>query len=252
MTNTLARVEQLKARKAERDAAHQGTSGSSGLPSQTTLGSATVWQGEESLISVELSDRYPTIDESHFKAIKENKFKPINVVKLTTDFIMDRSKVKVISVGSDVALEAREEDALSGELKGLPHLIRCFLIYTSILLHFTHESLEKSLRIGILAYVEQLWIFSGTYTFDSIKIYHMAFHTLRVRRGIDDGALWEKTDSNLERRTLKLKQQPDFTAAATNATLKRFNSNSYLGTTHASPSAYVSGQLNQPNLPTCH
>lgn len=251
----LARVEQLKAQKADR-IARQGTPRAltvlGGPSSQTTLGSMA-WQGEESLVSVELSDRYPTIDESHFKAIKENKFKPINVVKLTTDFIMDRSKVKVISVGSDVALEAREEDALSGELKGLPHLIRCFLIYMSILLHFTHESLEKPLRIGMLAYVEQLWIFSGTYTFDSIKIYHMAFHTLRIRRGIDDGALWERIDSNLERRTMRLKQQSaEFTATST---AKRFNPGPYSGTSQASSSAFTPGQFNQPypnGSSTCH
>lgn len=256
LATILAKVEQLKTKKAEREA-RQGTPRALTLlgrqPTQTSLASVA-WQGEESLISIELSDRYPTIDESHFKAIKENKFKPINVVKLTTDFVMDRSKVKVISIGSDVALEARKEDALSGELKGLPHLIRCFLIYMSILLHFTHDSLQKLLRIGMLAYVEQLWIFSGAYTFDSIKIYHMAFHTFRIRQGIDDGALWEQIDSNLERRTMKLKQQIEFTSTSAP---KRFNpSSTHTGMLQASSSTFnAPSQFNQssnPNFPTCH
>lgn len=77
---------------------------------------------------------------------------------MTTDFVMDWSKFDVISVDSDVALEAREEDALSGELNGLPHLIRCFLIYTSILLHTTQQSLREPFRIEMLAYVPNLMI----------------------------------------------------------------------------------------------
>ena len=129
---------------------------------------------------VELFHRYLAIDKVHLKAIKENKFKPINLVKVTTEMTLDRSKVKVLTVGSDVALEAREEDALSAELKGISHLIRCFLIYMGILLHFTHDSLEKRLRIGMLAYVERLWSWSSTYTFDSVRQYHFLFHSLRI------------------------------------------------------------------------
>lgn len=137
---TLARVELLKARRAARIATPQRTTRLAVLggtpPPQTILGPSTMlgssvgtqdlvttWQGKELLISVELSNRYPTIDKLHFKAIKKNKFKLINVVKLTTDFGIDRSKVKVIAVGSNVALKAQKEDALSRELKGLPHLI---------------------------------------------------------------------------------------------------------------------------------
>lgn len=176
LTATLARVAQLKAQKAERNA-QQGTTATAVLPaiegpqSQATMGSsalligepqsqATVGssamvirgpqsqntvvlrQGENSLVSVELFERYPAIDKMHLKAIKKNTFKPINVVKLTTDLVLDRSKVKILAVGSDVALEAREEDAALGELKGLSHLICCFLIYMNILLHFTQNSLE--------------------------------------------------------------------------------------------------------------
>lgn len=163
------------------------------------------------LVSVELFHRYPAIDEVHLKAIKENKFKPINLVKLTTEMTLDRSKVKVLTVGSDVASEARKEDALSAELKGIAHLIRCFLIYTGILLHFTHNSLEKSLCIGMLAYVERLWNWSNTYTFDSIRQYHFLFHSLRIWRGIDDGSLWEQSDSDLKDRTLRVKPQSEYT-----------------------------------------
>ena len=81
LTATLARVEQLKAQKAVRDV-RLGTRTLSvigGPQSQTTSGSASR-QGEISLVSVELFERYPAIDEIHLKAIRENTFKPTNVI----------------------------------------------------------------------------------------------------------------------------------------------------------------------------
>ena len=157
LTATLARVEQLKAQKTEREAWMRQTTllVIGGPQSQPVLGS-TWQQGESSLVSMELFRRYPAIDEVHLNAIKENTFKPINVVKLTTEMVLDRNKVKLLAVGSDVAVETKEEDAVLGELKGLSHLIRCFLIYTNIFVHFTQESLQQSLWIGMWAYVEQL------------------------------------------------------------------------------------------------
>ena len=181
----LARVEQLKAAKAEREA-RQTRQGATAL---TTLGGprSTLSQGKNSLtsvelVSVDLFNRYPAIDKVHFKAIKQNKLEPTNLVKLTTETTLDRNKVKVLTAGVDVALETREEDALLAS-KGAPHLIRCFLFYMSILLHFTHDSLEKSFRIGILAYVKHLWGFSSTCTFDSISQYQFLFLSLRIQRG---------------------------------------------------------------------
>lgn len=163
--------------------------------------------------------------------------------------VLDRNKIKILAVGSDVALEAREEDAALGELKGLSHLICCFLIYMNILLHFTPDALEKLLWIGMLAYVEQLWSFSSSCTFNSVKQYHFLFHSLRIRKSIDDGALWEQGNSNLKRRTLKLKQQSDY------ATSKpRFGLRIHTGQFQALSSAHPTGQPNQPSqfLPTCH
>lgn len=111
-------------------------------------------QGEKSLVSIELFERYLALYEICFKAIKEGTFKPINVIKLTTKMARDRNKVKLLAVRSKVAVKAKEEDALLRELKRLSHLIWCFLIYTNILVHFTPEPLQKSLWIGMLPYVE--------------------------------------------------------------------------------------------------
>ena len=203
LMETLARVKQLETEKARREACRSTTRP---LTTTTTFGELqplTLARSTQNLLlgvssfvsdtlaSTELFDRYPAIDKVHLKAIKENKFKLINLVKLSTEMTLDRSKVKVLTAGSNVALEAREEDALFAELKGLPRLIRCFLIYMSILLHFTHISLKESLRIGMLAYVEHLWGWTGTYKFESIRQYHFLFRSLRIRRGIDDEPPWE-------------------------------------------------------------
>lgn len=139
------------------------------------------------LVSVELFHWYLAINKVHLKAIKENKCKPINLIKLTIEITLDCSKVKVLMVGLDVALKTHKKDAFLAELKGVLHLIHCFLIYIGILLHFTHESLEKKLCIGMLAYVKCLWSWSNIYIFDSIRQYHFLFHFLRIQRGIDNG-----------------------------------------------------------------
>ena len=246
---TLARVEELKARKETRLGTRRPISTTlafrGGMPS-TQEPLSSFWSGEMTpLVAPELSRRYPAIDETHFKAIKENKFRPINVVKLSTDVVLDRSKVKILTVGSDVALEAREEDAIANELKSVSHLIRCFILYMNILLHFTHNALEKPLRIGMLAYAEQLWSFSSSYTFESIRNYHFLFHQLRTKRGLDDGALWAEGDRDLERKLRLKPTQPD-----SNPAFKRSNTGASTGQFRAPTSTANTGH--DPNQQICN
>ena len=122
LTATLATVKQLKAQKAEREA-RQGILTLSVIGGPQSQNGLTSRQGEKFFVSIELFERYPAIDKIHFKAIKENTFKPINVVKLTTKMALDRNKVKILAMGSEVAVDTREEDALLGELKRLSYLI---------------------------------------------------------------------------------------------------------------------------------
>ncbi|MCJ1470058.1 hypothetical protein MMC07_008703 [Pseudocyphellaria aurata] len=119
---TRARLKQLQAQKAEREA-RQGTTTLSVIEGPQSQSGSTLRQGEKTLVSAELFRRYPAIDEMHSRAIKENTFKLINVVKLTTEMALEKNKVKLLAVGSEVAVEAKEEDVLLGELRGLPYLI---------------------------------------------------------------------------------------------------------------------------------
>ena len=136
-------------------------------------------------------------------------FKPINVVKLTTKMVLDRKNIKLLAVGSDMAVEAKEKDAVLRKFKELLHLIHCFLIYINILVYFTQKSLRQFLLIEMLAYVKQLLGFSTASTFESVQQYHF-FHSMRIWQEINDGTLWEQGNNTLEQKTLRPKPQSDF------------------------------------------
>lgn len=262
LTETLTRVKQLQTEKAERKTRWSTTrpiittTTSGELQPLMLVGSLQNLLQDESffvsntLVSVKLFNQYSAIDEVHLKAIKKNKFKPINLVKLTTEMTMDRDKIKVLTIGSEVALEACKKDAASAKLKGLPHLIWCFLIYMSIFLHFTHNSLKESLCISMLVYVEHLWGWTGTYKFDSIRQYYFLFHSLYIQKGIDDGPPWEKINENMKSQMLKVKPaQPEYTSAS-----KQFNTGIYSGQGQTASSSQTPVVLGQSNhfLPMCH
>ena len=71
----------------------------------------------------DLAVQYPAINESLFKAISKNTPAPINILKLSTDYIPDREKMKVLKVSNALAVDALEEDALLSEVKGSSHLL---------------------------------------------------------------------------------------------------------------------------------
>lgn len=97
------------------------------------------------LIFIELFQQYLAINKVHFKIVKENKFKLINLIKLTTKITLNQNKIKVLIIGSNVALKACKKDALLAEVKGFLHFICCFLIYMKIPLYFTFNFLQKLL-----------------------------------------------------------------------------------------------------------
>lgn len=146
----------------------------------------------------DLAVRYPAINESLFKAISENTLAPVNVLKLSTDYTPDREKMKVLKVNSTLAVDTLEEDALLSEVKGSSHLIRCFLLYCTILLHFTPSAIRYDLTIGLHAYINRLLGFTLLYTWDSVKSFHFIFHRARMSEGIADGMGWSQANDHLE------------------------------------------------------
>lgn len=88
------------------------------------------------LLFSNLAIQYPAINESLFKAILENTIAPINILKLSTDYMPKQEKMKVFKVNGTLVVNILEEDALLSEIKGPAHPIQRFLFYYTILLHF--------------------------------------------------------------------------------------------------------------------
>ena len=154
----------------------------------------------------DLAVRYPAINETLFKAISENTLAPVNILKLSTDYTPDREKMKVLKVSNALAVDALEEDALVSEVKGPSHLLRCFLLYSTILLHFTPSAIRYDLTIGLHAYMNRLLGFTMLYTWESVKSFHFMFHRSRMSEGIADGLGWSQANNHLE--SLHLVRKP--------------------------------------------
>lgn len=95
----------------------------------------------------DLAVRFTAINETLFKAVSENTLAPVNILKLSTNYTPDREKMKVLKA----SIDALEEDALVSEVKGLSHLLRYFLLYSTILLHFTPSAIRYDLTIDLHA-----------------------------------------------------------------------------------------------------
>lgn len=131
------------------------------------------------LLFSDLAVQYPAINESLFRAISENTLALLNILKLSRDYTPDREKMKVLKVSNLLAVDALE-DALLSEVKGSSHLLRCFLLYSTILLHFTPLTKQYDLTIGLHAYMNRLLGFTILYTWESVKSFHFMFHRARM------------------------------------------------------------------------
>lgn len=96
--------------------------------------------------------------------------------------------MKVPKVNSTLAVDTLEQDALLSEVKGPAHLLRCFLFYRTILLHFTTSAIPYDLTFGLHAYFDRFLGFTVLYTWDSVESFHVMFHRARMSEGIADGA----------------------------------------------------------------
>lgn len=150
---------------------------------------------------VELSIRYPDISVSFFKAISENALAPTDILQLSTEYTSEREDMIASRIKSTLPhdpLEQEEGEAFSCEFGGSTHLLRCFLRYCAILLHFTPAAMRHQLSIGLFAYQDRFLGHSMIYTWESVRSFHFIFHKLRLLENIADGAAWSRVDANLE------------------------------------------------------
>ena len=87
-------------------------------------------EGEESHL-VPLMREYRSVDIQYIRDIKKNKFKPENIMKLSTSVRRTREAAKSLKIGTNgLEIEAKEEDCTIADAKGIIPLLRAFHVYT--------------------------------------------------------------------------------------------------------------------------
>ena len=155
-----------------------------------------------------LRQRFPAINTDHFRDIWRNTFRPINVVKLGNDFgsIVEPKKQLWNVVGGK--LEKIESDSIPAEIRGLTHLLKYLIVYFQILLKFTPEGNQVVLQAAFADYQLRLINLTTIYTWESIRRYHLIFHSKRIMTGPGDAMGWRTVDRDLENEFLEYKPPP--------------------------------------------
>jgi hypothetical protein len=81
----------------------------------------------------DLHQRYPAIDPVYFRDILENKFKPENVMKLSTSFTPTARRKETLTLGTYTIPTVEQDHASDDYRGGIPSLMQPFEIYGQIL-----------------------------------------------------------------------------------------------------------------------
>ena len=92
-----------------------------------------------------LQIRFPTVDAVHFRGILDNRFRPENLIKLSSAFIQTTRRQKSITLGSLTMIPVREDDGEAAECKGLAAIMEPLGIYFQALLHFCPDEVVREL-----------------------------------------------------------------------------------------------------------
>ena len=155
--------------------------------------------------AISLLVRFPTIHKEHFEDILHNRFKPENILKLSTSFTTIKARVKYIKVGDSIELATHEDDSTAGEAKSITQLLRCFLLYGQIIIHFAPLTVQLELSIALAAYVDRLLGHSMVYTWETLRLFHFHFHRARIAMGVYDPLGWKTPNTDLETNCLMKK-----------------------------------------------
>ncbi|KAI4085946.1 MAG: hypothetical protein L6R37_008455, partial [Teloschistes peruensis] len=83
------------------------------------------------------------------------------------------------------------------ELKDFAQLMRSFEVYGQIICAFTHENNEMAIQQALADYRMRLYKLQETYTFPSIRDYHLAFVQTRIIESEDLPLPWKTPDPEL-------------------------------------------------------
>jgi hypothetical protein len=173
----------------------------------------------------DLHQRYPAIDPTHFRDILENKFKPENVMKLSTSFTPTPRRKETLTLGTYTIPTVEQDHASDDYRGGIPSLMQPFEIYGQILVQFAPLGIRPGLQIALAAYRDLLYSINRTHTFESVKSFHFTFHYKRLSLGRYDPDGWRDPDPNLQMSILRQREDLSSSAATSSNRNKRpFNS----------------------------
>ena len=113
-------------------------------------------KGEESHL-VPLMCEYRSVDIQYIPDIKKNKFKPENIMKLSTSVRRTREAAKSLKIGtSGLKIKAKDEDYTTADAKGIIPLLQAFHVYTQILIYLAAPGNKPKLQLALGKYVEHL------------------------------------------------------------------------------------------------
>ena len=160
-----------------------------------------------------LQNRFPTVDPIHFKDILENRFRPENLIKLSSTFIQGPRRQESITLGP-YTIPTGERDGEATEYRGLTTITQPLGIYFQALLHFCPDGIERELGHALHLYTDLLHTINRSHTIESLRAFHFTFHRKRMALGLYDPAGWRERDSELQQMILVRRDPPSSVAGA--------------------------------------
>lgn len=95
---------------------------------------------------------FPSIPEALLQSLVNNTIRPINVIKLSTDFSEGKTD------------KDEDQEFGSADIKGINHPPHCFIIYSLILFWTVPPGVQSPLIAAFLAFIDWLFgLFNGLY-----------------------------------------------------------------------------------------
>jgi hypothetical protein len=165
------------------------------------MASAPSLPGNEPRI-VAIQDMFPAVDLTTVNAIFHNKFEAENLLRLDASFLHKKKSHQFWAFNpagyTGLSIAPAQKDVELKEYETLAVLMRPLEVYSQVLVQFSPESRKLSLSSALAVYRHRLYEFYQTHTWESIKLFHMAFHRKRILTGpyIPEG--WSREDHGLE------------------------------------------------------
>ena len=101
--------------------------------------------------------KYRSVDIQYIRDIKKNKFKPKNIMKLSTSVRHTIEVAKGLKISSNgLEIETKEENCTTADTKGIIPLLRAFHIYTQILVFLAASGIKLQLQLAFGKYAKHL------------------------------------------------------------------------------------------------